>query len=128
MKKILIVDDQPNVRKMINLALRDNFSLEEAGDADSALELLMADRPDGVVLDVMMPGAMNGFQLCERIKRDASLVGIHVVLVTARGQVSDQELGRALGADAYFVKPFSPLALARHLATALLPATKAVAG
>ena len=67
----------------------------------------------------MMPGSMNGFQLCERIKRDSALAGIYVVLVTARGQVADQEFGRALGADAYFVKPFSPLALARHLTDAL---------
>ena len=56
------------------------------------------------------------------------LVCLAGLFIVDRGQVSDQELGRALGADAYFVKPFSPLALARHLATALLPATKAVAG
>lgn len=121
MKKILIVDDQPHIRKMIRLALRDHFELEEAEDADSAYERLMAERPDGLVLDVMMPGTMNGFQLCERIKCDTALAGIHIVLVTACGQVSDQERGRELGADAYFVKPFSPLALARHLTSALLP-------
>jgi DNA-binding response OmpR family regulator len=72
----------------------------------------------------MMPGTINGFQLCERIKRDGTLAGIHVVLVTACGQVTDQELGRALGADAYFIKPFSPMALAQHLRAALLPANK----
>lgn len=122
MKKILIVDDQPHIRKMIRLALRDHFELEEAEDADSAYERLMVERPDGLVLDVMMPGSINGFQLCERIKCDAMLAGIHIVLVTACGQVSDQERGQELGADAYFVKPFSPLALARHLTHALLPA------
>ena len=128
MKKILIVDDQPNIRKLIHLALRDHFALEEAGDADSALERLMVARPDGLVLDVTMPGSIDGFQLCERIKRDPRLAEIHIVLVTACGQVSDQELGRALGANAYFIKPFSPLALARHLTTALLPATEDAAG
>lgn len=121
MKKVLIVDDQPHIRKMIRLALRDHFELEEAEDADAAYAQIMAGRPDGVVLDVMMPGSMDGFQLCQRIKRDPVLAGIYVVLVTARGQVSDQELGRALGADAYFVKPFSPMALARHLTVALSP-------
>jgi DNA-binding response OmpR family regulator len=122
MKTILIVDDQPIIRKMIRLALRDHFALEEAGDADEAYERLMVKRPAALVLDVMMPGSMNGFQLCQRIKGDSALASVHVVLVTACGQVSDQELGQELGADAYFVKPFSPLALARHLTNALLPA------
>ncbi|MEI6413310.1 MAG: response regulator [Pseudomonadota bacterium] len=122
MKKILIVDDQPNIRKMIALILRGHFVIEEASNADTAFERILANRPDGVILDVMMPGTLNGFQLCERIKRDTGLAGIHVILVTACAQVSDQELGHALGADAYFIKPFSPLALARHLTKALLPA------
>ena len=122
MKKILIVDDQPNIRKLIRFALQDRFSLKEAGDADAAYELLIAERPSGIVLDVNMPGAMNGFQLCQRIRRETPLAGIHIVLVTANTQVADQELGRALGADAYFIKPFSPLALARHLIGVLLAA------
>lgn len=122
MKKLLIVDDQPSIRTMIRLALRGRFTLDEADNADAAYEKILSDRPAGIVLDVMMPGTMNGFQLCERIKRDAALADIHVVLVTACGQVTDQELGRALGADAYFIKPFSPLALAHHLSSALLPA------
>jgi DNA-binding response OmpR family regulator len=121
MTKLLIVDDQPNIRRMIRMALDNRFDLEEAGDAMSALSLIQASRPDGVVLDVMMPGPMDGFQLCDHIKSDAALSSIHVVLITARGQVADQELGRALGADAYFIKPFSPLSLAHHLVSALLP-------
>ncbi len=127
MKKLLIVDDQPIIRKMICLALRGRFELEEFSDADAAYERILAERPDGIVLDVMMPGTINGFQLCERIKRDAALADIHIVLVTACGQVADQELGRSIGADAYFVKPFSPVALARHLESALLPAASVAA-
>jgi DNA-binding response OmpR family regulator len=123
MRKLLIVDDQPSIRKMIRLALRDHFDLEEFADADTAYAQIMKARPDGIVLDVMMPGSLNGYQLCEKIKSNQVLAGIHVVLVTARGQVADQEFGRTLGADAYFVKPFSPLALARHLTGALLPGT-----
>lgn len=121
MKKILIVDDQPIIRMMIRMALKNPlFELEEVGDADSAYEMIQKSRPDGIVLDVMMPGTLNGYQLCERIKNDPSLADVHVVLVTACGQVSDQEFGYSLGADAYFVKPFSPLALARHMKQALL--------
>ena len=119
MKRVLIVDDHATLRKMIRLALGDRFVLEEAGNADDAYTRILADCPDSIVLDVMMPGSMNGFQLCERIKRDRALVAMHVVLITACGQIEDQELGRAVGADAYFVKPFSPLALARHLGEAL---------
>jgi CheY-like chemotaxis protein len=123
MKKILIVDDQPIIRMMIRLALKnDCFELQEACDADAAYEIIMQSPPDGMVLDVMMPGTLNGYQLCERIKKDPQLAGIHVVLVTACGQVADQEFGYALGADAYFIKPFSPLALARHMNEALLGA------
>ncbi|MFZ4538845.1 response regulator [Propionivibrio sp.] len=121
MKKILIVDDQPSIRTIVRLALRGRFAIEEAGEADTAYEYILANHPDAVVLDVMMPGSMNGYQLCELIKRDAGLADIHVVMMTARGQVKDQEFGHALGADAYFVKPFSPLAMARHLSAALLP-------
>lgn len=104
---------------MIRLALSSRFALEEAENAHVAYTQMLAQRPDGIVLDVMMPGSMNGFQLCDRIKRDRALAHMHVVLITACGQIEDQELGRAVGADAYFVKPFSPLALARHLGEAL---------
>ncbi|MDP1870948.1 MAG: two-component system response regulator [Gallionellales bacterium RIFOXYD12_FULL_53_10] len=121
MKKIMIVDDQPIIRKMILIALQDKrFVLTEACDGDSAYQLILKDKPDGIVLDVMMPGQLNGFQLCERIKQSPELSGIHVVLVTACGQIADQEFGRALGADAYFVKPFSPVALATYMKEALL--------
>jgi len=118
-KRLLIVDDQPYIRQSIRLALRQHFELEEFSTADEAYQSVLACRPAGIVLDVMMPGSMNGFQLCERIKRNAALADIHIVLVTARSQVEDQELGRSLGADAYFIKPFSLMALSRHLQRAL---------
>lgn len=120
MKKILIVDDQPVIREMIYFALCDSFELEMANDAEQAYKQIMIAIPDAIVLDVMMPGTMNGYQLCENIKNNPKLAGILVVLVTACGQVSDQELGRELGADAYFVKPFSPLQLIRYLKSTLL--------
>ncbi len=120
MKKLLIVDDHSSIRKVIRLALRAHFELVEFADADAAYAYILNNRPDGIVLDVMMPGHLNGFQLCEKIKSDPSLATIYVVLVTACGQETDQLLGQALGADSYFVKPFSPLALASHLKDALL--------
>jgi two-component system phosphate regulon response regulator PhoB len=114
-KKILIVDDQSEIRKLIRLTLMRRYELLEAENAADALEIIGAERPDAVVLDVMMPGEMDGYQLCNKIKQDPALCSIHVALVTARGQSVDQEQGTAVGADGYFVKPFSPMALVHHL-------------
>ena len=76
MKKILIVDDQPDVRLMIRLALRDRFDLEEAGNAQAAYELVLAQPPDGIVLDVMLPGTMNGMDLCKKIRSNPKILHI----------------------------------------------------
>lgn len=119
-KQILVVDDQANIRMMLRMALREYFEIDEAQTGEQAYAMIIQRRPDAIVLDVMMPGEVDGFQLCESIKKNSALKSIHVVLVTARGQVSDQELGRAVGANAYFVKPFSPRALRDHLRGALL--------
>jgi CheY-like chemotaxis protein len=119
MKNVLIVDDQASIRQIVRLVLRKDFAITEAYDVVSALEQMKLLKPDGMVLDVMMPGEMDGYQLCEKIKQDPELADIHIVLLTACGQVADQEKGLALGANAYFVKPFSPVDLARHLKHAL---------
>ena len=119
MKKLLLVDDNALIRKMLRLALSPSFELDEAASADEALAQILVEKPDGIVLDVMMPGQMNGFQLCERIKDDPALRDIYIVLVTACGQVADRELGIAFGANAYYVKPFSPLDVSDHLCKAL---------
>lgn len=119
MKRILIVDDQSVIRWMIRLALRDHFAIDEADSAQSAWAKIKKQRPDGIVLDVLMPGSMDGFQFCERLKRDPELESINVVLVTACGEDSDHERGRAAGASGYFVKPISPIALANHFLASL---------
>ncbi len=119
MKNVLIVDDQASIRQIVRLVLRKDFAITEAYDVVSAIEQMKLLKPDGMVLDVMMPGEMDGYQLCEKIKQDPELADIYIVLLTACGQVADQEKGLALGADAYFVKPFSPVDLARHLTHAL---------
>jgi CheY-like chemotaxis protein len=128
MKRILIVDDQSVIRWMIRLALRDNFTVDEADNAQAAWGRIKKQRPDGIVLDVLMPGSMDGFQFCERIKRDPDLAAINVVLVTACGDDGDQDRGRAVGANGYFIKPISPLALANHFVVALSDARKPLPG
>lgn len=111
MHKILIVDDQADIRRMMNIALGEDFDLLEAADGITALEMVRQHRPDVVLLDVMMPGGLDGLQVLEMIRNDPKLKHTRVILVSAKGQVSDYELGMQTGANAYFVKPFSPLQL-----------------
>ncbi len=111
MKKILIVDDNTDVRRLIRIALGKTFKIFEAEDGASALQIARDLYPDLIVLDIMMPGKMDGLQVLDAIRADPGLKVIRVVLVTAKGQASDAEIGMQRGADAYFVKPFSPLQL-----------------
>ena len=85
-KKLLVVDDQQELRRLIALTLHRRFIVDEACDAQEALAAIEAGRPDALILDAMMPGELDGFRLCERIKRSPELADIHVVLVTALGQ------------------------------------------
>lgn len=117
MQTLLIVDDRVDNRKLLRLSLGHLYRIVEAEDAATAWDLLIAHRPRGVILDVMMPGGMDGFDLCAKIRAqaDPSIKGTYVLLLTARGQAADRERGRAAGADDYVVKPYSPLGLLRIL-------------
>lgn len=110
--RILIVEDQADIRKLIRMTLEfGDFDIQEAVDGESGLTAAANFRPTVMLLDVMMPGQLDGYQVCQRIKQDPELRHIQVVLLTARGQVSDIEAGQRAGANAYLVKPFSPLEL-----------------
>ena len=112
MKKILIVEDQPDIRKLIRMTLEfEDYEIHEAADGAFGLRMASAVGPDLMLLDVMMPGELDGLQVCQRIKSDPRLAHIKVVLLTARGQARDREAGQQSGADDYLVKPFSPLQL-----------------
>jgi DNA-binding response OmpR family regulator len=111
MHKILIVDDQADIRRMMHIALGEDFNLLEAEDGSTALDMVRQHKPDVVLLDVMMPGGLDGLQVLDQIRADVRLKHTRVILVSAKGQVSDYELGMQRGANAYFVKPFSPLQL-----------------
>jgi len=112
-RNALIVDDQPDIRKLILMTMEsEDFELHETDNGIDALRLAQNLRPAVVLLDVMMPGGLDGYQVCEKIKSDATLKGITmVVLLTARGQRTDVERGQSAGCDAYLVKPFSPIEL-----------------
>lgn len=112
MKRVLIVEDQSDIRKLIRMTLEfEDYEIHEAPDGVQGLTLVRALCPDLVLLDVMMPGELDGLQVCQRIKTDPALAHVKVVILTARGQARDRESGAAAAADEYLIKPFSPLQL-----------------
>ena len=109
---VLVVEDQPDIRKLIRMTLDfGEFEVHEAENGVSGLRMLGAVRPNIVLLDMMMPGELDGFQVCRKIKEARETAGTMVVMLTARGQQADLNAGRDAGADAYLTKPFSPLEL-----------------
>ena len=113
MKKILIVDDQPEVRELVEVTLRIGaYDILQAGSGDQALAIARAEHPDLMLLDVMMPNSsVDGFEVCRQLKSDPATRDITIVMLTARGQEKDIQTGKQAGADDYFIKPFSPLQL-----------------
>ncbi|MGE5452459.1 MAG: response regulator transcription factor [Acidobacteriota bacterium] len=119
--KILVVEDQAEIRHLIEVTLSCGpYEYHEATDGVSGLERIRALKPDLVLLDVMMPGGLSGFQVCEMVKKDPALSGVRVMMLTALGEVGDIDLARDAGADAYWVKPFSPAELLDQI-NSLLP-------
>ena len=119
---VLIVDDEPNIRTLIEQALEDltdeGIELVTAADGDEAIEVVRAREPRLVFLDVMMP-KRNGFDVCRAIKTELGLPGTFVVMLTARGQSYDRKAGSDAGADLYLTKPFDPDVLLAHAREAL---------
>ena len=109
MSPVLIVDDQPVIRRLLCVTLGNDYEVLEAADGIGALEVVRQRHPKVVLLDVMMPGAMDGLQVLDAIKGDPLTCDILVAMVSARGQAADAEDARRRGADAYFIKPFSPM-------------------
>jgi DNA-binding response OmpR family regulator len=115
MTKILIVDDHPDIRQLIRLTLGNQYEIHEASDATSALRLAREHRPHVVVMDIMMPGEMDGLQALQAIRSDAALTETKVIMVTARASANDQATALEYGAHGYFCKPFSPVQLVNSI-------------
>ena len=115
MTKILIVDDHPDIRLLLSITLGKAYEILEAEDGVSAMEIIRRQRPRVVLLDIMMPGELDGLQVLDLIKSDPALKDTLVAMITARGQATDHEIGREHGADAYFTKPFSPLQVVKWI-------------
>ena len=106
-RKILVVDDNTELRMLISLTLESSqCQLLEANNAEAGLAMLKQHKPDIVLLDVMMPGQLDGLALCRMIRADESLDGLKVIMLSAKGQQKDVQLGMEAGADDYVIKPF----------------------
>ena len=110
-KKILIVDDEVYIRVLLAQALEDfedaGVDVLLAGNGLEAWEMAQAERPDLIILDVMMPG-LSGYEICQRIKSDPDLSSTHVIMLTAKGQEADRLRSVEVGANEYITKPFDP--------------------
>lgn len=107
MKRILIVDDEPNIVMSLEYIFKkENFEVFIARDGAEAIEIVENDIPDIIILDIMMPH-VDGFQVLKYLKNKEELRDIKVIFLSAKNKVSDIELGLQLGADKYVSKPFS---------------------
>ena len=107
MKKILIVDDEPNIVMALEYTFKKNsYEVFIARDGQEALDIVKTSFPDVIILDVMMP-MVDGYATLEQIKKDDNLKHTKVIFLSAKNKESDIKKGLALGADAYLTKPFS---------------------
>ena len=112
MKRVLIIEDQVDIRKLIRMTLEfEPYEIHAAANGTDGLQLAEAVVPNLILLDVMMPGVLDGLQVCARVRANPALQATRVVLLTARGQTQDRDAGQQAGADEYLIKPFSPLQL-----------------
>ena len=116
MKKVLIVDDRLEVRELVEVTLRvKDYQILEASNAEEAIEMVKAEKPDLTLMDIMMPGRMDGLEATRILKSDPETKDCPIVMLTAKGQKIDIEKGLEAGAVDYFVKPFSPLELIKKV-------------
>lgn len=106
--RILVADDEPALLRLLEFVLgRRGYVIQGVTNGNAAVEVLKNESPDLVILDVMMPG-LDGYEVLTFIRETAHLEGLPVVMLTARAQLDDIQLGLSLGADAYLAKPFDP--------------------
>lgn len=120
MKKILLVDDEEAVLDLISATLGygNGYQFVLARDGEEALHTARRDKPDLILLDILMP-KKDGYYVCQALKQDPETAHIKVVILTALAQEMDRQKAMDSGADAYFTKPFSPMALLEQLEESL---------
>jgi len=110
-KKILVVDDEVELVEMVKIRLEANgYDVISAYDGQDALNKAKTDKPDLIILDLMLP-KIDGYKVCRMLKFDEKYKSIPIILFTAKAQESDRKMGEDVGADSYIVKPFDPQTL-----------------
>ncbi len=118
-QSVLVVDDEPMARTLLRLMLvRAGFNVTEAEDGFDALDKVRKNRPDIILLDVMMPG-MDGFAVCERLRNDMDTAALPIIMLSAKTDLGSINKGLRVGATVYLTKPISPEDLTRHVREAL---------
>jgi DNA-binding response OmpR family regulator len=121
-RKILIVDDEPNIRTLLRQAFEDfeasGVEMLETSEGEETWKVIQAEQPDVIILDIMMPG-LSGYEICERVKNDATLSKTHIIILTAKGQAIDRQRSFEVGADEFILKPFDTTYLIKRVAHAL---------
>lgn len=114
-KTVLICDDEPYILESVSYVVKkEGFKVLTAENGEDALRIAEEQKPDLIFLDVEMP-KKTGYEVCEVLKRNEMTRGIYVIMLTARGQVTDERKGFEMGADEYITKPFSPRKLIRRV-------------
>lgn len=114
-KKILIIEDESDLVDLVKIRLEANqYDVISAPDGKAGLEKIKKERPDLIILDVLMP-EMDGFEVCRKIRVDDKYKKIPVIMLTVKFQPSDLKFARDLGADAYITKPFEPEVLLEYI-------------
>lgn len=114
--RILVVEDQDAIRRMIEaLVQARGYSVTAVANGAKALEVAATEPPDAVLLDLMLPGQYDGFEVCARLKSDPSTRNIPVVIISALDDEDSRRKATEAGATAYYTKPFSPIALLKEI-------------
>jgi two-component system alkaline phosphatase synthesis response regulator PhoP len=117
--KILVVDDEIYIVHILDFSLgMEGYEVVTALDGEQAVERALAEKPDLIVLDIMMP-KLDGYETCRILKKDEATRDIPVILLSAKGRNIDQKIGFEVGADDYITKPFSPRKLVERINTIL---------
>jgi len=119
MSKILIVDDEQDIVELLSYnLLKEGFSIVKAYDGEAALGLVRSEKPDLMILDLMLP-KMNGLDVCKTIRRNPETASLPIIMLTAKGEEIDKVIGLEIGADDYITKPFSVKELIARVRTIL---------
>lgn len=115
MKKILIVDDEPNILMSLEFLMKkENYEVFIARDGSEALAIIASEVPDVIILDIMMP-EVDGYEVCEQVKANEKTAHAKVVFLSAKSKEADIQKGYDLGADLYLTKPFSTRKLVKEV-------------